>query len=302
MAAVEGGTGMEDDMTNWLQYLTLNLTDEDSVLIQTGTGRDMMLYPYVVKIKPKFDNKNSIVVKVKSFEDEDYPSPNKYTPPTTEAMYREGVDKLTIKVGYEKPKAVLTAGLIIDIPKEKRIPNGGYIVFTKNAGNSGIKKPAGSDKDEPKNTERTPAQLLYNVVDLGLPNLETFLLNGGTIDLIAPENVVISEIMWGSDASVENSFESQWIEIRNNSGKSLLTGDKNYKLVFYAPNETLPAASTVKDRVGTVGAHGYWSVAGKGQSGRTGLGEAPGDVTAVTPTQDLISMQRVIDATTGAAG
>ena len=38
-----------------------------------------------------------------------------------------------------------------------------------------------------------------------------------------------------------------------------------------------------------------------GQSGRTGLGEAPGELTPVTPTQALISMQRVPDATGVAA-
>ena len=40
----------------------------------------------------------------------------------------------------------------------------------------------------PRAGARTPAQLLYNVVALAtLPNLETFLGNGGTIDLVAPE-------------------------------------------------------------------------------------------------------------------
>ena len=82
-------------------------------------------------------------------------------------------------------------------------------------------------------------------------------------------------------------------------------GDGNHKLVFYPAGSTLPvmsvAANNVQDRVGTVGASGYWSVAGKGRSGRTGVGEAPGDLAAVTPTQSLISMQRAIDATGVAA-
>ena len=95
--------------------------------------------------------------------------------------------------------------------------------------------------------------------------------------------------------------KSQWIELRNVSGKSLLTGDKNYELVFYGAGLTIPALSTVKDRVGTVGASGYWSIIGKGQSGRTGTGEQAADITAVVPTQALISMQRAIDATGTAA-
>ena len=39
----------------------------------------------------------------------------------------------------------------------------------------------------------------------------------------------------------------------------------------------------------------------KDRGGRTGVGEAPGDLAAVTPTQGIISMQRVIDATGVAA-
>ena len=49
-----------------------------------------------------------------------------------------------------------------------------------------------------------------------------------------------------------------------------------------------------------MGAGGYWSLAGKGQSGRTGLGEANNpELVALIPTQALISMQRSIDAITG---
>ena len=138
--------------------------------------------------------------------------------------------------------------------------------------------------------------------------METFLINGGTIDVVGPKKVIISEIMWGSDASLNtadvggNSFNSQYIELRNASGAEIKAGASNeYKLVFYAagttPADMSVAANNIQDRVGTVGAHGYWSVIDKGQSGRTGVGEAPGDVIAVTPTQALISMQRSIDAT-----
>ena len=277
------------------EYLS-DLTDADVFdnlqQAMPATGTDKMLHLYVVTITPKFENKNEIVVKVKAFEDLSNP-PMKYMPPLTDRAYTEGYDKLTVKIGKESPIA-LGAGLEILIPKEKRIPNGGYLVISTKIADSGIKKPAGSDKDEPKANERTPAQLLYNVIEVGLPNLRNFLQNGGTIDVVAPENVIISEIMWGSDASVNPNNNSQWIELKNNSGKSLLTGDKTYKLMFYAPNEMLPAASTVKDRVGTVGAGGYWSILGKGQSGRSGIDEDPTTQAAVVPTEKLVSMQRVV--------
>ena len=96
------------------------------------------------------------------------------------------------------------------------------------------------------------------------------------------------------------SFNSQYVEIRNTSGAEIKMGDGNHKLIFYPAGSTLPdmsvAANNVQDRVGTVGDHGYWSVTGKGQSGRTGVGEAPGDVVAITPTEALVSMQRTADA------
>ena len=119
--------------------------------------------------------------------------------------------------------------------------------------------------------------------------------------------------MWGSDASLKVNSQSQWIEIKNTTAANIATGDKTHKLIFYGPNETVPAKTAavaatatavavpealpagVVDRVGTVGAGGYWSLAGKGQSGRTGLGEEAGDLTALIPTQALISMQRSID-------
>ena len=87
-----------------------------------STGRDDMLYPYVLTITPKYENKNDIVVKVKAFEDMVLPTSNRYTPPSTEARYRKGTDKLAIKVGKE----VLTAkteGFEVVLAKDKIIPN-----------------------------------------------------------------------------------------------------------------------------------------------------------------------------------
>ena len=293
-----------------------------------ATGRGLIwvgtvYYEYLVTIEPKFENKNDIVIKVKAFEDLVKPTskynpnaPYKYTPPTSENEYVEGFDKLTVKVGKEAPKDK-TAGIEVAIPNETRIPNGGYLVVATSVADSGIVNSAdgNNNKDEPKASQRKPAQLLYNVIAAGLPNLETFLANGGTIDLVAPNNLVISEIMWGSDASLPVNNTSQWIEIQNNSGASILTGENTHKLIFYGSNETPPAKTAavattataaavpaalpagVADRVGTITDLGaYWSLAGKGQSGRTGQDEAAAELTALIPTQALISMYRVVDA------
>ena len=273
------------------------------------TGPDVMHHEYLVTITPKAED-GDLVVKVKEFEDNlkgiqstingdsgvVAASANKYMPPVA---YSEGYDKLTVKINLLSA-AALIGGFEAKIGNETRIPGGGYLVVATNVGESGVKDNPENDKDEPKASARTPAQLLYNAVAVGLPNLETFLGNGGTIDLISPTaGLLISEIMWGSDASLAATKNSQWIEIHN-PGASLLTGDGTTKFVFYSPNETLPdmsvAANNIQDRVGTIGAGGYWSLAGKGQSGRSGEGEDADTLAAVVPTQAIISMQRVIDA------
>ena len=53
---------------------------ENSVENLVETGRDNMIYEYVVTITPKYENKDDIVVKVKSFLDQEKPSGNAYTP------------------------------------------------------------------------------------------------------------------------------------------------------------------------------------------------------------------------------
>ena len=224
-----------------------------------------------------------------------------------------------MKVGKEVLKDQ-TAGFEVLIPKEIRFIKDGYLVIATNLGESGVKDNPENDKDEPKSSARTPAELMYNAITIDtLPNLETFLANGGTIDVVGPKKVVISEIMWGSDASLSPNNNSQWIELKNKSGESFLTAEKEYKLVFYGPNESPPAkvavaavaetATTkaqaagmalpegVMDRVGTIDAKGaYWSIIGKGQSGRSGEAEKAGELVAVVPTQAIVSMYRVADA------
>ena len=268
-----------------------------------ATGRDNKLYPYVVTITPKYLNANDIVVTVKAFTDQAYPTPNRYIPPATDAAYRENINKLTIKV-KEAQVPAKTDGIVVFIPEKTIIPKDGYLVVAKDAAGSAVRSPGDAAKS-PVDTVRQPFGLTYNLVAGALPNLETQLINGATIDIVGAESLIISEIMWGTDASVAISVNSQYIEIRNTSGAEITAGLEEYELVFYAAGSVLPdasvAANNVQDRIGTVGASGYWSVADKGQSGRTGIGEAPGELTPVTPTQALISMQRVIDATDVAA-
>ena len=116
---------------------------------------------------------------------------------------------------------------------------------------------------------------------------------------------------------------NQWIELYN-PGAAIKTVDDNpltididerLTLVFYTQHELknggvpsgtlpititgtqgIPGTTTIHDRIGTLGATGaYWSPIGVGQSGRTSVD--PGqDVLAISPTQEVISMSRVLDA------
>ena len=281
-----------------------------------STGyNERKIYKYLLTVTPKYENKNDIVIKINDWETQNKFSPEKYTPPTREVDYVEGRSKLTIKVGKEVLKAG-TAGLEVILAKELFIPSGGYLVVADDEAGSAITNPGGA-KDAPPVT-RPPAAQKYNLNAKALPNLETFLANGGVIDVVSPMSLTISEIMWGSDASIEaDNSKSQWIELRNSGdGANTLdddaatAADEATRLIFYgygqAPAATLNADGTttlpagVKDRVGTIDAKGaVWSLAGKGQSGRTGAGEEALQLAATVPTQPIISMYRAAGADDG---
>ena len=274
------------------------------------TWRDGALHLYLVTIATQ-PGDHEVTIQVN-----DFPGMENPTPGMAQQMYiraadpilPEGRQELTVMTSIPDPADPLTPGITVGIPENTIIPAGGYLVVAENLAGSAVLDPEPSDTDNnhlhtPANPPRPPYGVTYNRLQAdGLPNLETFLTNGGTIDVVGPAGLIISEIMWGSDASLADSFQSQWIELQNTSGAAITAGaDNQYRLVFYAAGTSLMdmsvAANNIQDRVGTVGAHGYWSIANKGQSGRTGVGEGMADVVPVIPTQALISMQRAVDAT-----
>ena len=315
----------------------------DTVDDMPSTGRDNMLYPYALTITPTYKNKDDIVVKVKEFEDQVLPSSNKYDVPSREADYDEGRYKLTIKVGKEAPPDK-DAGIRIAIPEKIVVAASGYLVVAKDDGVGDDNHDARTDstqieyagdplKDPSVTTARAPNLQTYNIIKSGLPNLETFLANGGVIDVVSPhDGLIISEVMWGSDASLGSDAtavdptDNQWIELYNPGAKYTTVKEDDATaaleatyLVFYRPNETPPAKTAavaatattaakaaalpvgVTDRIGTIDDKGgYWSIAGKGQSGRTGQGEFATDLVAVIPTQPVVSMYRVMVPSTAA--
>ena len=266
------------------------------------TWRDGMVHLYLVTIGTKPGEK-TVTVKVKDFAGMENPMPGSgqemYITAGDSALV-EGRDKLTVKTNTANPAVSLAPGHVVNLKNKRVIPAGGYLIVATATGDTGINLPDAADADDntPKIDKRTPAEQKYNAISVGIPNLEAFLINGGTIDLVSPDaGLVITEIMWGSDASLATNSNSQWIEIMNTTAADIKTGDKTHKLIFYGPNEVIPAVSTVADRVGTIGAGGYWSIAGKGQNGRTGTGETADTLAAVVPTQSIISMQRAMDVT-----
>ena len=295
--------GDAQDLTDVLTERTNDeFGDANDTPMEIASWRDGKLHLYLVTFTAKPGEK-TVTIKIKNFAGMERPFVTDTNVAVPQEMYirladdglTPGRDILTVKTKRDDPQDAKKDGLRFALPKDKVIPGSGYLVVAEDKVGSAIDVPGGAIDASPKAHERTAAQRIYNVIDDGdLPNLERFLANGGTIDVEGPQALVITEIMWGSDASlVDDNSKSQWIELYN-AGAEYKTqdGDNTTYLIFYGPNETLPAVSTVHDRVGTVGAGGYWSIAGKGQSGRSGEAEEAGDLAAVVPTQAIISMQR----------
>ena len=265
---------------------------------------DLVIIATLLTLNPTYEKTDAIKVTVKPFEDQ-------FSKKSAEKAFSFAV----------APSAVAgtaaTAGTEVGIANDLIIPAGGSLIVAKDDG-VGTNSQEKTDSSlimwpgDPKAVAadialRKPNHRTYNVIEAGLPNLETFLISGGTIDLISADAVVISEIMWATDAGDQNR---QWIEITNTGSADAKT--KDYKLVFYAANEAVPVITVaveatattpavpigsvpagVADRVGTLTAGAYWSIAGKGQSGRTSDIVKVGDADIeIVSTSSLVSMQR----------
>ena len=303
----------------------------DTVPMPTGpNGVSDMYHQYRVTITPH-RRVDMVKISITEFHDNASPFPNVYRPFDV-ANKPNGREQLRLAV--TTTTTALGAGFMFYLPHSEgaqvTYANGtaGHYILTKDKAGSGID--FFHEKDEENLAHKqTPAQLLYNVRASGsLPNLETFLTNNGTIDLVsyagnAAGAAYISEVMWGTDASSDDATESQWIEIANAGTAAIGIGEKAWALWFYQANET-PRATYVKDdgtagvlvdRIGTktfagtviapattgLTADVYWRIAGKGQSGRSGIDAGTADVSPVAPIQKIISMYRTMDATTGKA-
>ena len=287
----------------------------DRSVADDSTVDSNMVYPYLVTITPKYDVRlddkgtADIVLKIKSFEDKD-------VPPKKSLVTMAYI----VKVNSDVNLVTGSSGTAYAIPKDIIVPADGYLVIATGAENGTyIENPGDAKHGSDKIARRSAAfQQTYNMIHLNIGhNLEGFLIRGGTIAVTGPSaGLVISEIMWGSDAG---SRDRQWIEIANTSGADIKTGEKTATthLVLYEPGEQLPTSSS-SITVGDKGTHpvldlvstlykgtNHWSIAGKGQSGRTigviteTLKEGDANVAVdieIVPTDLLISMERVVMA------
>ena len=285
------------------------------------SGDDDMYHQYRVTITP-YARSTEVKISLKGFNDGELPRPYVYAPVDV-ANKPNGREQLRLDVVQSTDPRAPGFELALPDPEDAKIPADGFYLLVRDKEGSGIdyseiKDAADQDKVENVAAKQTPVQLKYNVrASTDLPNLETFLVNNGTIELVAygdrqgvnttlvAGDIYISEIMWGSDAGIDPAENSQWIELAT-SGAARDIGDSRLSLHFYQAHETPPteyvreqngALGTVIDTVGTKAADTGrgWSIAGKGQSGRTAV-ESGRDVIAISPRDRLISMYRTMEA------
>ena len=67
------------------------------------------------------------------------------------------------------------------------VPAGGYLIVAENKEGSEIIAPATANDKAPDTSKDSGDQLMYKIVEAaGIPNLDTFLSNGGVIDVEGP--------------------------------------------------------------------------------------------------------------------
>ena len=177
-----------------------------------------MYHQYRVTITPHQKSEDfDIKISVKAFHDGGSPNREYYVPVDVGAK-PNGREELRLRV--KGAARNLTAGYKVTIPADWIIPANGYLIVARSKAGSAIDtsgQDADRTNDTPRATHRTPVQLLYNVYETDtLPNLATAFLNGVVVDVVSQHaGLVISEVMWGEDASLNPSTSSQYIELYN---------------------------------------------------------------------------------------
>ena len=173
------------------QITALGAFDADAEFV--STGRDGKVYKYLLTITPAYKDDNpDIVIKIESFEDQEKPTPMKYTPPPTDAGRTEGKDMLTVKVGKERPTDVIVV-IEVSVPKDTAIPSADPLSLAQNNGADNTEASA------PVAATKTMGETVATVADT-------------SVVIPADGQIYISEIMFAGGGTLP-----QWIEISNGS-------------------------------------------------------------------------------------
>ena len=252
--------------------------DAPDDVVPLTTGRDRRYHPYLLTITPNLAKDDETVeVAVKGFDDQVLP-PNSWAPPANLSLAHNRY-LLIVPVATDATRALIVtadnaAALPVSgkfLPEGLVVQAGKYLVLTVgDAAQSGVQASTATLKD------KKGAAVDYNVSNgFTLPypgdDLSTFFRNGGTIQLshnnavgntgadaatgratsetqYAAEALVISEIMWGRDASLghADSPKSQWIELYNPGTADISIDKEEWILAFYsgpapATPPTIPA-------------------------------------------------------------
>ena len=323
-AADRGQTSYPHPIEGMYQHLeasnlpanTPGRTTDGTDFVPAANSDDWMYRQYRVTITPHQKSADFMIkIRVKEFHDGKSPVRSTYVPPAFGESVNLPNGREILSINVKGAERNLTAGYKLIVKKDVVIPAGGYLILAADEGGSAILVTDDRINDSPRATHRTPAQMLYNVIDgVGMPNLATQFQNGVVVDVQSQHPLVISEVMWGEDVSLSPSSNSQWIELYNPGAQYKTIDDKDetpdvneaLTLVFYGANEfdDIPARDAdgdlpmgVTDRIGTLGIDGaYWSPAGKGQNGRSGTGESEAGAGRVAvATTPIVSMYRLIE-------
>ena len=161
---------------------------------ETATGRSGDYHRFLFTITPKVED-SDLVIKIKSFEDQEKPIPNKYTPPATDIGRTEGKDMVTVKIGKRVPEDVIIV-IEVPVPRDTIIPSVGDPIPAQNGGDDNTEAAATVAAGEPK---AEPPAATATAVDAAV--------------MIPMEGrIYISEIMFAGGGTLP-----QWIEISNGS-------------------------------------------------------------------------------------
>ena len=162
---------------------------------QSGTGRDGDYHRFLFTITPQTED-SDLVIKIGSFEDQEKPTPMKYTPPSTDLGRTEGRDMLTVKIGKRELEEVIIV-IEITVPIDTVIPGPGDSNPAENGvgDNTAATETVATEKATAAETAKTDAD--------------------DTSVMIPMEGqIYISEIMFARGV---HGTLPQWIEIANGS-------------------------------------------------------------------------------------